>query len=274
MPEQKPCLKCSRLYFPLRRGFCNRCDAKRRALHGYQCSYVDAGPVRAHLETLRQAGLGLRRIAEITGVSRKTLNCLANGRSDRGSGPSKRVSAWTAGAVLAVEIPRVAHRVVAGGQIVDAIGTVRRLQSLVAFGYPRSYLAARIGMQPSNITKFFDPATLTVCASTARRVEALFAELQTTPGPSQRARNEGVRRGWDVPLAWEENELDRFAVDTTPAEAPATKDEVDFSELYAELRYLGFRDADIAARYGIEVASLRQRLTRLEVAAQETRLAS
>lgn len=44
MPQAKPCEKCGRDYYPLRRGYCHRCDMQRRARYGYQCSFVDAAP--------------------------------------------------------------------------------------------------------------------------------------------------------------------------------------------------------------------------------------
>jgi len=265
MPQAKPCEKCSRDYYPLRRGYCHRCDMQRRARYGYQCSLVDAAPVRQHVAALGAAGIGLRRLAHLSGVSRSALTCLVNGRNERGSGPNKRVSAATAQAILAIEVPEVAHRGVADGQLVDAIGTLRRAQSLVAYGYPRSYIAARLGISPGNATHLFDPATLRVLARTARKVEALFDELQATPGPSKRARNDGKRRGWEVPLAWDDDEIDRFAVvisDDDDAAASAKDAELDFAELYEELRYLGFADADIARREGIQLESLHQRLRR------------
>ena len=264
MAPLKPCQKCGRDYYPLRRGYCNRCDAQRRARHGYRCSYVDAAPVREHVQALREGGLGLKRIAELSGVNRKTLMTLVNGRSDRNTEPSKRVAASTARAVLAVEVPEVPHHGVAAGQLVDAIGTVRRAQALVAFGYPRCYIAGRLGIEPGNATKLFSPATLRVLASTARKMEALFVELQATPGPSQRARNDGIRNGWDVPLAWDDEELDAFTptLDAPrPVEDTATA-EVSFAELYRELRYLGYSDHDIARREGIQLDSLYQRLRR------------
>lgn len=264
MSQLKPCEKCGRDYYPLRRGYCHRCDAQRRARHGYQCSYVDAGPVRDHVAALGAAGIGLRRLAQLSGLNRKTLTCLLNGRSERGSAPSQRVSARTAQAILAVEIPEVPHHGVAGGQLVDAIGTVRRAQALVAFGYPRSYIASRMGMTPGNATRLFTPTTLRVLASTARKMEILFGELQATPGPSQRARNDGIRNGWDVPLAWDDDELDQF---TAVLDEPRAVEEqpaggVSFDEIYRELRYLGYSDSDIARREGIQLDSLHQRLRR------------
>jgi hypothetical protein len=119
-------------------------------------------------------------------------------------------------------------------------------------------------MKPSNATHLFDATTLRVLAVTARKVEALFNELQTIPGPSQRARNDGARNGWEVPLAWDDTDLDHFAVDFNPPEPQPVDAPLRFEELYAELRYLGYSDQEIARREGIEVESLHQRLRRTD----------
>jgi len=264
MTEPTPCEKCGRHYRPLRRGYCHRCDMRRRARHGYQCSFVDATAARDHVAALRAAGIGLRRLSALSGVSRSALSCLVNGRSERGSSPSRRLGATTAAAILAVDIPEAPHDQVAGGQHVDAIGTVRRMQSLVAYGYPRYYLADRLGIAPGNATALFDPATLRVTAATARKVAALFAELEATPGPSQRAKNDGARRGWEPPLAWDEREINHFMPTTEPAEHSASEPTV--LERYAELRFLGYSDEQIADREGIAVASLHVRLTKARAA--------
>lgn len=262
MPTPKPCEKCGRNYYPLRRGYCNRCDMRRRTLYGYQCSFVDAQPVRDHVATLRAAGIGLRRVSALSGVSRTTLTSLMVGRSERGTGPSKRISDKTAQAILAVAVPAVPHAdSVAGHHLVDAIGTVRRAQALVAFGYPRRYIAERLGIAPTNATRLFDPFTLRVTADTARKMAALFDELQATPGPSQRARNDARRNGWEPPLAWDDDEIDHFTVSLDDV-SPAEDEPIDFDELYEELRYLGFTDAEIAQREGIKLDSLHQRLRR------------
>lgn len=268
MPTPRPCEKCDRDYYPLRRGYCSRCDMQRRARRGYQCSFVDAQPVRRHVAALRKAGIGLRRLSELSGVSRSALTCLVNGRPERGSPPNKRVSAATAEAILAVPLPARPCDEVADHQLVDAIGTVRRLQSLVALGHPRSHLAKRLGIAPANATRLFDSATLRVTAATARKVIALFDELQATPGPSERARSEGRRRGWEVPLAWDDDELDHFRVNVDSVDEEGSDDrELTFVELYAELRYLGYSDIEIAHREGIAIESLHRRLSRAEVTA-------
>jgi hypothetical protein len=201
------CERCGREYAPLRRGYCNRCDMRRRSLIGYECSYVDAEPVRLHVKELQAAGLGLRRIGQLSGVNRKILQWAMTGRSEREAPPSARITDRNAEKILAVPIPEVVHRIAAPRQPVDAASTVRRLQSLVAAGYTRAYLAAQLGMQPGNATRLFRESTGQVLADTARRVEDLFNHLRTVPGPSDIARAEGRKQGWPQPfeVLWHES---------------------------------------------------------------------
>lgn len=254
------CERCGREYRPLRRGYCHRCDMRRRSMIGYQSSYVDAEPVRQHVKALQAAGLGSRRICELTGVSRSILQSLTLGkaRNGRREPPSRRVSRRTADRIMAVPIPEIPHGLAANRARVPAIGTVRRLQALVAFGYTRTFLGERIGWSATNIPRLLDPATEHVNADTARKVAALFADLQMTPGPSVRARNDGQRRGWAPPLAWDEDTID----DPTAQPDLGSEERLSFAERYTELRHLGFNDAEIAARMGITEASLERQLWR------------
>lgn len=211
------CVTCLRPVTIIRRGMCKNCYEYRRrrdtAYGRWQSTYVDAGPVRAHLEALRAAGLGTRRISALCGVDRKIIRWVATGRSERGTPPSATICRANAAKILAVPVPDIAHHMVAGRVSVDAVGTIRRLQALVAFGYPRAALAARLGITGSNATGLFKAETGRVLADTARRVAVLFDELQFTPGPSSRARNEGRRKGWLLPFEWDEDEIDIYTVD-------------------------------------------------------------
>jgi transcriptional regulator with XRE-family HTH domain len=253
------CARCGREYTPLRRGYCNRCDAHRRALLGYRCSYVDAEPARLHIKALQAAGLGLRRISELSGVNRKVLQWVMTGRSERAQPPSARISARNARKIVAVPVPEVTHRVAAAHQLVDAVGTIRRLQALVAFGYPRADLARRLGVAPSNATRLFRADSGRVTAGLARRVEDLFGQLQMAPGPSSRARNEGAAKGWVLPFEWDEEELDHFSFAPGEACHVAPQRPQTVGELVGELRELGYGDTDIARRLNIQLESLLRR---------------
>lgn len=201
-----------------RRGLCAAHYEQRRtrdAAYGrWETLYTDAFPVRAHVEALRAAGMGTRTIAEVAGVSRNNIQQLLLGRPERGQGPSRKMLARIAAKIMTVPVPQVPHAGVAGGAKVPAIGTVRRMQALVRFGYTRSDLADRLGITPSNATHLFRKNTAHVTAETALKVEALFAELQLVQGPSARAAAEGRRRRWPLPFDWDEETIDN--PDATP----------------------------------------------------------
>lgn len=140
---------------------------------------------------------------------------------------------------------------------VAAVGTVRRMQSLAAYGYPRTELLARLDI-PGAAEDLFDPTTRVVTAAIAQRVRALFARLEATPGSCPEARADGRRRGWRVPLAWDEDALD------DPAGRPDTSRDKpqSFAARYTELRELGYSDLLIINKMGIKPKSLARQLAR------------
>src|SRR5690606_35234222 len=97
----------------------------RNAAYG-RTRHTDAGPVREHLAALATAGVGLKRVAVVSGVSTGTLTKIVYGVS-RGDGtrrpPSSRVLKTTADKLLAVTA-----RDVAPAALVDGTGAARRLQ--------------------------------------------------------------------------------------------------------------------------------------------------
>ncbi|MCV7084113.1 hypothetical protein H7H37_26460 [Mycolicibacterium insubricum] len=224
-----------------RRGMCHphyeQYRKRRHAYGSWESRYTDAAPVRAHIDALLAAGVGRRRIAELAGIRRSVVQQVLNGRGDRGTGPSNRMLKTNADKILAVTIPELAekHTVLAAGALVPAVGTARRLQALVAFGYPQSWLATRLGATPTNATRWFHNTDSQILAATARAVAVLFAELQLTPGPSARARHRGARLGWAPPMAWDEDTIDD--PDATPH--TGTGERVPFPETWAEMCDLG-----------------------------------
>jgi len=107
---------------------------------------VDAEPVREHLRALSRAGIGWKRAAQLSGISTGAVShLLFGGPGDRK--PATRVRPATAAAILAV---RASAAVLSPGALVPAAGTRRRLQALVAIGWPQAQLASRLGVQQAN----------------------------------------------------------------------------------------------------------------------------
>ena len=197
----------------------NRAAASHRdrmILYGQWQPYVDAAPAREHVRALAAAGIGWKRAAGLAGLSGGAMTRLLYG-GPGGRPATRRIRAETARKILAV---RPGAESLGGGALVDATGTRRRLQALVAIGHSQSALARRLGQLPSNFAAAMTRRQVT--AATDRAVRALYDELwDAAPDESthrgricaSRARNHARERGW--PLGWDEPEID------DPAAGPA-----------------------------------------------------
>ena len=237
---------------------CPSCYEQQRRRIGWESSYVDAQPVREHILALRAAGVGNKRLRQLSGVSHNTIQAILTGRPERKIGPTKQVLRRTTEKILAVPIPDVPHALASGGVPVPVVGTRRRLRALVTIGWSRAELMRRLGHHDTNGYRWFTDECEQVSAANARAVEKLFNELQLVPGMSSRARNEGKRRGWAPPLAWDEGTID------DPAAEPNTgaRVAVPFPERYRELKDCGYSDLLIAQKLGIQPPSLLRQLNR------------
>lgn len=105
---------------------------------------------------------------------------------------------------------------------VDATGTMRRLQALMANGWTSGELTRRLGQRSSHglqIGKFGR-----VHRDTAAKVAALYGELEHIEGPSQRARALYRNRGYLPPGAWDAATIDDPAAN--PLSLPPVIDRV------------------------------------------------
>jgi hypothetical protein len=100
--ELKPCVECQREYFPLRLGLCQNCYMRRRNRHGYQSTYVDAEPVRQHIQSILDQGFGVHPIAQAAGLRPTALYYILNGKPSAGLPPARRVARKTADAIMSV----------------------------------------------------------------------------------------------------------------------------------------------------------------------------
>jgi transcriptional regulator with XRE-family HTH domain len=188
---------------------------ERAILYGRWEPYVDAQPARDHIRALMAAGVGLKRIVVLSGVSQGGLWKLVYGKrqADGTQKPSARIRPDTAARILAVQ-PSI--DALAGGAVIDPTGTARRLQALVAQGWSQSKLAVRLGIDPTNFTPIIR-ADRHVTAHTARAAADLYDRLADTPPPednqrdriaASRARNHAEEHGWLRPAWWDEDTID------------------------------------------------------------------
>lgn len=193
---------------------------KAQTFGRYDSGRVEAGPVREHVQYLLDSGIGTRRLAELAKVSRSSIQALMYGRPERGHGPYNRVSKTSAAKILAVQ---PSSETLAAQSQVNPAGTVRRLQALVAIGWPQAQLSTEIGINRSNI----GPVILgqrNVTARTALAVRDLYERLWDKPPSGEewqvkrsasRARKYAAERGWAPPMAWDDDQIDNPVAEPT-----------------------------------------------------------
>jgi transcriptional regulator with XRE-family HTH domain len=222
--------------------------------------WTDAQPVRDHLVKLRTAGLGLRRIAELAGTTRNSLDALLHGR--RGNPPSPRVRSEIAGRILAV--PASAPEKAADKAVIDGTGTARRIQALCCLGWSLTAQAQAVGWAVGNYAPLAKPGPVT--ARTARLVGELYDELSMRPAPdsvpARRARAFAAGKGWVPPLEWDDETIDDPAA--MPASTPANGPELLRAWLvnYCDAEAMGLNRKQIAKRLKTTPTSIKDRLLR------------
>ncbi|MDV6278330.1 hypothetical protein R3Q06_33355, partial [Rhodococcus erythropolis] len=198
-----------------------RWRTRQKGYGRFTSMYVDAAPVLEHLEHLRRTGIGLRPLAAASGVSRRALQRLSahtpnthphphpspspSSDSGRGSGlrPPTKVLRTTADAILAVRTVEPAP-----SALVPEIGTRRRLQALIALGWPQTLIAHELGIEATNLSRMVHGRCAHVTAARATEVGELYTRWEMIPGPSLRARAQAARYRWAPPLAWDAHALD------------------------------------------------------------------
>ena len=157
---------------------------------------------------------------------------------------------------------------------VPAVGTIRRLQALVATGWSQSAIAARAGVTFQAINYLIrKDVEASIYRSTADQVTALYEQMWRGPGtPKDRwdaggqrlARKFAEGRGWAPPLAWDDETIDDPAATPSGGLVGGWKDKAgalidDLTELLEQ----GVSPIETARRLGYtRVESLARRLER------------
>lgn len=206
---------------------------ERQKAYGRYHKYVTAEHVRAHLTELSEYGIGLKRVAALSGVSTGTLSKIMFGvYADTGTGggrngagvrvrePSRRVLRSTAEKIYAIEA--VPTNLGAGQADHERTPLARlHLRALVALGWSQSKLANRLGLSPTNLGPIIGTSAhdgpRVLSRSTVDKIEAIFDELSMTLPPESnhrdriaaaRARNYARERGWLPPLALDDLDVE------------------------------------------------------------------
>lgn len=193
-----------------------RCDACRSANSAYERErkrrvappYVAAAQAREHVRDLMAAGIGLKRIAAVAGVSNGALTKLIYGT--RGRGVSKRIRPETRDALLAVTPADAAD-----GSQVDAARTWGHIDTLLDRGWTKTAIARAIGQTSGGL----QVSRHRVQAGTARAIAALLD--QPVPNRTDPWGNVIVA-DWTPdddqgPDTAAHDEIDRYELPTLPA---------------------------------------------------------
>jgi DNA-binding CsgD family transcriptional regulator len=191
----------------------------RRIAYNQWQPWADADAVRRHVRRLRAAGFSYQAIASAAGVSPMTVHRHSHaGRHPshraRGSRPVPgRIRAGAARRLLAVTPATVEQ----AAPRRDATGTRRRLQALIAVGYPTAWLAHRLDVTPRTITGIISGTTATVTPGLHTAVTGLYNHLWDTCPPEDTAaernaaaaaRALAAHRGWPTPMGLDDDRID------------------------------------------------------------------
>lgn len=150
---------------------------------------VDAAPAAAHLRTLLDAGVGWARIAAATSMSTSSVYALVEGTQ-------KRVRRARFDQIMALQ-PTPAPKTSTG-----SLGTVRRVQALIAAGHPIASIATAAGLDIGMVGDIAAGKLASVRHETAAKVSTAYDQLAPVPGASVRSTNRGRREGWPTPAEW------------------------------------------------------------------------
>jgi hypothetical protein len=195
-------------------------ERRREIAYGRWQPFADAEPVRHHLRALGRHGIGLRRIAELSGVPYTTLTTLLYGAPSAGAAPSQRARQDTARRILAVALDDATP---AAGARIDATGTRRRIQALVAIGWTINAVATELGRDVASVRHTLRRNSVNTATATA--VCDLYKRLwNTRPDESTQARRQAATnardmarsKGWRPAMAWDDIDADPDPNPTPP----------------------------------------------------------
>jgi transcriptional regulator with XRE-family HTH domain len=169
-------------------------------------TFVDAARARAHIRMLNQAEIGIQRVADLAGVSKTTVCRIVYD-------PKHTIRPDVEQRILAIR-PTADNR--NPNLPIDATGTRRRLQALVAVGWSLRILASRVSMRHASLALIANGGRLEVLPATTRAIEELYDHLWDCRPPQAtraerisvaKSRSLAARRKWVVPAAWDDDTI-------------------------------------------------------------------
>lgn len=179
-------------------------DRKRAITAGTWQPLLDAEPVRQHLLALHAAGITIHRVAAITGIQYRAVRIFTQHDYGNTAPRRRRVTREVAAKILAVNVAEHTP-----GNV-DCTGSRRRIQALMAIGWPLIYIAERAGIHPSNRSTIVSRPTIR--ATTAQKITGAYDEMRNQkparhgvrPTSIKRARQQAADNRWPPPAYWDE----------------------------------------------------------------------
>lgn len=246
---------------------------RRRRGYGTWQPFVDAEPVRQHINALHNAGMSYASIAQAAGLYEATVTGFIYTLGAKAPRKEK-ATPDIANSILAV----TADPMLSGW--VDATGTRRRIQALAANGWPMPSLARPIGINTCSVNRITRQTR--VFTSTARAVLDVYSTYSAASPQvhgiplwkSDRAQREAHAKGWPTPQWWEDmGHIDDPAFDPAAAERTLTRNEL-AAHRRDEVEHLagyGYDAAAIAQRLDMHVKSVRSILAELRTGQRRDR---
>ena len=243
----------------LERGHAYERTRYRRKAYGTWQPFTDAEPARQHVHHLRAHGMSFVTVYTAAGIGSATLSRLLYGEGD--SPPAAKVRVDTARRILAVT-PE--GHTPPDGKCIDATGARRRIQALVANGWPMKRLGQHVGRSEDHMRLATTRTQIT--AATDRQIRDAYRQLWDrnpahygiSPAAITRARNLAARKGWAPPAAWDDID--------DPAEQPKLGDPAPRAAALAEdglwLEAQGHTRQQAADRLGVKKDALQQAISR------------
>jgi len=136
----------------------------------------------------------------------------------------------------------------------DAIGPRRRVQALMAVGWPLASIAAELGRHRDGLDKLVRGTYALTHHSTADAIAAAYDRMWRGPAaPSSRAVNRARSQGWAVPMQWDDG-VGPHGIDNPAATPYVTRQREVRKDTAAEILWLarvGTPAADLAKRVGV-----------------------
>lgn len=244
-----------------------RCDACRAAnrtagrarsraiAYGGWNPFVDAIAVRAHVERLRAAGLGVDRLVMLSGVPSGTLRSLLYGDPRTGS-PVRRVRHATAAKLLSLNI---ASADLALHALADGTDTHRRLRDLTEAGWSIRALAAELDRATSSLRATLQSERVTVETSLSVRALHRRALGSDDQPPASSHADESVDDGATNPPP---DEADDVAVQRAMRGEPVDLNDTERDLAVRRLSDQGVPARRIAVLLGISARTVARRRAR------------